>query len=214
MIKVLPIPDELAPTSFSLSLVDNAGQEEMPFSGTVQRLAATFEKLGGSWTFKSPRLEQVRAVESFLLMTGSGRNLFSTSAKGLPGAGFAAAGQLDGAHTARSREITLKGLPVSREIPRGEWIQIGWQAARVMEGGFSSPTGTATVEIFPFLHEGQADGDAVKLGDVVNITWRMSGEVPALAYQASRHASLEVQLAASQEVISSRHELWGEEVPE
>ena len=211
---VIDMPPELEITGHSLTFSDNAGQSVLPFSGTVQRLAATYERLTGSWTFKPPNREKSLAVESFFLQVGSGRALFRTPAYQPPRNNQTLGGDLDGAHTARQRTISVTGFPANREIEAGEWVQIGWQAARVMNSAFTDAAGAASFDIFPFLHADHADGAEVRVGRWVKILWRMVGEPPGVSYLASRQNSLDVSLSAIQEIVTGSHDLAGEEVPE
>lgn len=211
---VINLPTELDLTGHSITLADNAGQEVMPFSGTVQRLAATYERLTATWSFKAPRRADSLAVESFFLRIGSGRALFRTQAYQPARSNPTLGGTMSGAQTARSRTIAVTGFAPSRTIAAGEWVQIGWQAARVMQTAHTDANGSASLEIFPFLHDAAADGATVRVGRWVKVLWRMVGEPPAFGYLPSRHNSLEVSLSAIQEIVTGSHDLAGEEVPE
>lgn len=210
---VLDLPTQLEITRHAITLADNAGQAVLPFSGTVQRLAATFERLTGTWSFQPPRRVDSLAVESFFLRVGSGRALFRTRAYQPARNNPTMGGTVAGDQSARQRTLSVTGFPPSREIAAGEWVQVGWQAARVMAPVFTDAAGAADLDLFPMLHADVSNGARVQVGREVKILWRLVGDPPALAYLPSRHNSLEVSLSAIQEIVTGSHALVGEEVP-
>lgn len=211
---VIDFPPELKLTGFSLTADDNAGQETLPFSGTVQRLASTYERFRATWDFRPPAREESLAIEAFFLRIGSGRSLFRTLADYPCRSNQNMAGAVSGDHAARSRTLAVAGLIPNRQIKAGEWVQVGWQASRIMESAFTDSSGAVTLSLFPFLHAASPSGTKVRIGRWVKVLWRMTGEPVNWAYQASRQASLTVSLAAQQEIVTSIHDLSGEEVPD
>lgn len=210
---VLDFPSVLRVTGHSLTADHNAGQEVLPFSGTVQRLAPTVERFRGSWTFRTPNREESPEVEAFFLRINRGGALFRTEAFQPSRNSLNLSGTVSGAHSARAGSVAVTGLPASRVIVAGEWVQIGWQAARVLETTTTSAAGAATLSIFPFLHDDLAGGELVRVGRWVKILWRLVGEPVSWAYRQSRHNSLELTLEAVQEIVTASHALAGEEVP-
>ena len=210
---ILEFPASLKVTGHSLTADQNAGQSILPFSGTVQRLAPTFERFRGVWSFRPPKREDSPEVEAFFLRINGGAALFRTQAFQPARNSLNLSGTVSGAHAARVGEVALTGLPANRSIVAGEWVQIGWQAARVLETTHTNASGAASVKIFPFLHDDLAGGETVRVGRWVKILWRLTGEPVAWSYGQSRHNALDVSLEAVQEIVTASHELASEEVP-
>lgn len=211
---ILDFPSVLEITGHSITADHNAGQEVLPFSGTVQRLAPTLERFRATWTFKPPARQNSLEAEAFFLRVNSGAALFRTEAFQPCRKNPTFGGTVNGAHSARSNTLAVSGLPVNRKLEAGEWVQIGWQAARLLTPAYSDISGNATLTLFPFLHADLEGGEEVRVGRWVKILWRVVGEPVSWSYRPNRQRSLEVQLAAIQEIVTASHVLAGEEVPE